>query len=304
MLHRRPCPAVLLAVLLALGAGAVRAAAGQLPSFQTAVDLVPVTVTVEHLSGGYAENLSAAQFRLLDDGMPRELAIFDGAQVPVDLVLLRDTSSSMNARLPAMRKAAARVIASLRGPDRAAIMTFGVSTRVAQPLTSDTRALGRALDRLSCEGSTSLYDALYVALHEFSARATDLRRRAIVVFSDGDDTTSLVSYDTVLDAVRRRAVATYTVRLVAPSETPDRFARPARELAELARESGASAFTARGDAQVERAYESIARDLAHQYLIGFLPPAGSIPGVHRLTVSVDAPQMKVRARGAYIVADR
>ncbi len=291
---------VLAALLLPGVVTSPLARAGQVPAFHASVDLVPITVTVEHSAGGYADGLAAAQFRLFDDGAPRDIALFDAAQVPVDLVLLLDTSSSMNARLPQMQKAATQVVRSIRPADRATIMTFGARTTVVWPLTHDTGALVRALGQLSCAGTTSLYDALYVALHEFSARGTELRRRAIVVFSDGDDTASLVSYDRVLEAARQRAVATYTVRLVSPTGSPDRFARSARELTELARETGGRAFTTKGDEQVARAYESIAHDLAHQYVLGFLPPIDTAPGVHRLTVLVNAPMVRVRARGAYL----
>lgn len=289
------------AVSVAVFVPAAALLAGQQPpAFRAGVALVPITVTVENADGTYAGGIDAARFRLLDDGAPRDIAVFDDGRVPIDLALLLDTSDSMNARLPTMKEAARRLVNALRPGDRATILSFGVRTVVRQPFTDDAAALARAIEGLTCDGSTSLYDALYVALHEFGARDTDVRRRAVVVFSDGDDTASLISFDAVLDAARRRAVATYTVRLVSPFEKVDAFARAAVELREMARETGARAFTTQGTKQASVAYESIAREISHQYVLGFVPVDGGRSGFHRVTVLVDAPRVRVRARSGYL----
>jgi VWFA-related protein len=284
-------------------ASSVVVGAGQHDSarpFRSEVSLVPVTVSVERDDGTYAAGIDVSRFHVLDEGAPRDIAVFDDGNVPIDLVLLLDTSSSMNARLSTMRSAATRIVQALRPNDRATLLSFGVRTTILQPFTSDVGVLTKALARLSCDGATSLYDALYVALHEFGSAATEIRRRAVLVLSDGDDTASLITFDVVLDEARRRAVATYTIRLMSPFEKLDPFKRSAMELREMARDTGGRAFTTQGTQEVAVAYESIAREIAHQYVLGFIPAPGEKEGFHRVTVLVNAPKVRVRARAGYL----
>ena len=272
------------------------------PSFSAGVDLVPVTVTVQQADGSYAAGLPSSSFRIFDEGAVQPIVLFDAGNIPIDLVLLLDTSASTNARLPTMQNAATRLVRALRPADRAMVLSFGARTVVVEPFTSDGHRLARAIGSLTCDGSTSLYDALYVALHQFNAPAgsTEVRRRALVVFSDGDDTTSLTAFDNVLDQARRRAVAIYTIRLVSPFEEVDRFARSAFELRQLARETGARAFTSAGTNEMANAYEAVAGDLTHQYVLGFVPTDTRNKGFHRISVVVDTPHVKLLTRAGYL----
>ena len=275
--------------------------AGQ-PSYSGGVEVVPVTVTVQRPDGSYAAGLPLSSFRIFDDGALQSIALFDAGNAPIDLILLLDTSASTNARLPTMQKAASRLVRVLRPADRAMLLSFGVRTTVVQTFTTDHEQLARAIKSLSCDGTTALYDALYVALHQFTkpSRSTEVRRRALVVFSDGDDTTSLTTFDNVLDAARRQSVATYTIRLVSPVEKVDRFARSAFELRELARETGARAFTSAGVNELAIAYESVAGDLMHQYVLGFVPVDEARKGFHRLAVVVNEPHLRLLMRAGYV----
>jgi Ca-activated chloride channel homolog len=190
-------PIAVVIVTLASAAGAPQAP----PTlFQSGVTVVPITVSVERSDGTYVSGIDASRFRLLEDGIQRDITLFDDGNVPIDLLLLLDVSGSMNARLPTMKTAAARLINALRPVDRASLLSFGVRTTVIEPFTDDGARLKRSLETISSEGSTSLYDALYVALHQFGAPGTLIRRRALVVFSDGDDTASLMTFDAALDA--------------------------------------------------------------------------------------------------------
>ena len=269
--------------------------------FTAQAQLVPVMVTVQRDDGSYVADLEASDFKVLDNGTPRDIQLFDAGTAPIDLVLLVDTSSSVNARLATIQKAATAVVGALRGEDRATLIAFGHGTRIVQPFTTDRRRVASALRRLGAGGSTSLYDALYVALHEFERQAaghTTIRRRAVVVFTDGEDTASLIGFDSVIDAARRLAVTTYTIRFVSPFERVDRFARSAVELRELARETGARAFTSSGSEQAAVAYEAVASDLTHQYVLAF-EPAGP-PGLHRIAVVVGVPHSRVLSRSGYL----
>lgn len=290
-----------LSVLMIL-VGVTVASQEKSPVYSASVNLVAMTVTIQTAHGKYVEGLTSSQVQVFDEGAAEPIAIFDAGNVPLDLVMLLDTSSSMNARLPIMKTAASRIMGTLRHNDRATLVTFGERTTIVQPFTSDHAILNTALGKLECSGSTSLYDAMYIALHEFGARATDVRRRAIVVMTDGDDTASLTSFDTLLDAARRRTVATYIVRLLATAEKPDRFAQANYELGALATDTGAKSFTAEGIEATDTVVSQIAGDLRHQYLIGFAPPGDSSGRFRRVSVKVDVPDVVVRARSGYFAA--
>jgi VWFA-related protein len=289
-------------VALALVA-AGRAQTVQPPTFASGVELVPVTVSVEASNGSYLSDLEASQFHIFEDGRPQPIALFDGGATPIDLLILLDTSDSMGAWLSTTKTAADSLVKALRPSDRASLMTFGERTVIVEPFTSDRQRLGTAIARLSNRGSTSLYDALYVALREFRPdRHTEVRRRAIVVFSDGDDTTSFTSFETLLDVARRAGVATYTIRIVSPWHAVDPVTTSAFELRQLAHDTGARAFTMQGAGELPAAYQSIARELAHQYVLGFVPSPGEGPSFRRVTVTVDAPRVQVRARAGYVAS--
>jgi Ca-activated chloride channel family protein len=271
------------------------------PTFRTGVELVPVTVSVENADGSALLGLDISKFEVRDEGKPQHITAFYAGTAPIDLVIVLDTSASMTSRLETAKQVATDLLRALKPGDRAMVMAFGARATIVQPFSSDVEALVAAMAGLSPAGGTAMYDALYVALSEFGAqRHPQMRRRAIVVFSDGDDTGSLVSFDALLDAARRVGVATYTIRLVADSEPIDRFSDEALELRVLARETGADTFTVRRGDDLGGAYRSISRDLRYQYLLGFVPQADGQIGFRHVTIEVLAPHARVRARAGFI----
>ncbi len=229
--------------------------------------------------------------------------------MPVDLIVMLDTSASMRPTMDLVHEAATGFLKTLRDGDRGAVVSFATAVRVLQPLTSDQEALQAAVRSTTADGNTSLNTAVYVTLKAFglaAAQSGDVRRQAIVVLSDGADTASRLSFDDVVDLARQMGVSIYTVSL------RSRFAavtRPAgSEEAEyamktLARETGAQAFFVAEDG-LNRVYASIAAELASQYSIGYVPVNAAPDGTfHRVRVQVvTRPQLFSRTRLGYIAA--
>lgn len=144
-----------------------------------------------------------------------------------------------------------------------------------------------------------------MALKQFGSLdplTSEVRRRAIVLLSDGDDTTSLVSFDSLLELVRRSGTAVYVISFNVHGQPDDRVIdQGVYRMRVLARETGASAFFPRTITDLDGVYQEIARELAHQYALAYVPAAASRRGEFRkVAVTVDQADARVRTRSGYI----
>jgi Ca-activated chloride channel family protein len=230
--------------------------------------------------------------------------------VPVDLILMLDTSSSMADKMPAVHTAAINFLRTLRPDDRGAVVTFSDNVQVLEKLTPDRSRLELAVQSTTARGGTSLNTALYVALREFSGSKDDgaLRRRAIALLSDGEDTSSVVSFDDVLALARKSAVNIYTIAL----QSPPPVAAPRRLLSSsqyalksLSQETGAAAFFPEQITQLQGVYSAIAQELSSQYSLGYSSSNSRADGRFRRIVVrvVSHPGMRPRARAGYMADD-
>jgi len=187
--------------------------------------------------------------------------------------------------------------------------------RAVQDFTSNTGELISALSRVHADGETALYTALYVTLDKFRRMLPtndEVRRQAIVVLTDGEDTTSAIRYEDVLDAARRAGVAIYTISIISPFEAETlttlgerRFASEADyALRTLARETGGRAFFPIALRELAGVYRSVADELATEYALGYVPKVIGNDGVfHRLAVRIlSHPEARPRTRTGYYAA--
>lgn len=302
------------AFLCAAGPAAAQSAPSAEPVFRSTTSLVALNVIVTDQQKRFSSGLSAGDFQVFEDGVLQDLEFFAAAEVPLDLILLLDASSSMNDKLKLVHEAAAGFINSMRPDDRGAVVGFSDHVRVLQPLTSDRDAVRAAIQQTGAKGATSLYNAVYVALKEFgraAAQSGDVRRQAIVVLSDGEDTASLMSFDDVLNLAKRSGVSIYTIGL--RSEYDVRKAQKAghRYFSEadysmktIAQETGAQAFFPDSINDLADVYAAIADELASQYAIGYVPQNTRTDGRYRRVVVrvVDRPELKTRTRTGYYLA--
>ena len=186
-------------------------AAQQLPAFRASVDVVSLSVTVTDPSGRYVTDLTRDQFHVFEDGAEQEVTTFNRKTVPIALALLLDTSASMSDRMGTAQEAAIGFARRLGPEDLGELVGFSYQVQVLQGFTSDQDALERAVRKTMAGGPTPLYQAVYISLKELkkirAASAQEIRRQAIVVFTDGEDTSSLVAYDELLDLAKRSETA-------------------------------------------------------------------------------------------------
>lgn len=283
----------------------------QLPgsTFRATASLVAINVTVMNGSK-LVSGLSRDQFVVYEDGIPQQVQFFESSRVPVDIILLLDTSSSMRHRMPTVHKAATNFMKVLRPGDRGAVVAFNEHVKVLQDLTSDQAAIAAAIAAATPSGSTALHNALYISLKEFGRRALaagDIRRQTIAVLSDGEDTASLIAFEDVVALARRMGVSIYPISVQpaeAPATTSRLESRASVALQDLARETGARAFFPSGIDELKSAYEAIAAELAAQYSIGYLPADDRVDGrFRRIQVSIPAnPGLRPRTRTGYTAA--
>jgi Ca-activated chloride channel family protein len=287
-------------------------AGAQSPTFRSSTQLVNLNVTVVGPEAKVVGGLTQDQFEVFEDGVRQELKFFAPGDMPLDVVVLLDTSASMAGSLPLVQNAASRFIQALGADDRATIMGISSGLRILQPFTDDKAALVSAVKATKAAGRTPLYAAIYTALRELEkGRPTYAtpRRQAVVVLSDGQDTASGFGFDELMENVRRQAVAIYAI---APRPSPIVKAQREAvfgesthvqdfELRKLATETGARAFFPVALHELTGVYDDIADELAHQYSLGYQSTNPKLDGsFRRIALRITAPGAKWRTRAGYV----
>ena len=212
-------------------------------------------------------------------------------------------------KMPSVHEAAINFLRTLRAGDRGAVVTFADGVQILEKLSPDRGKLEQAVHRTAARGGTALNNALYVALREFGGGAREqgpVRRRAIALLTDGEDTSSVVSFDDVMGLARKAGVNVYTIALQstipAMATTGRRFLSPSQfSLKSLSQETGAEAFFPAQVTELQGVYGSIAQELSSQYSIGYSPSNSRADGRFRRIVVrvVSHPEMRPRARAGY-----
>ena len=302
------------AVVLVTIAVAGHTIAAQNARYKSGVELVPLTVTVTDREGRYVPNLTAADFAVFEDGRPQLVSQFAAGHVPLDVGFLIDTSSSMRDHLPLAQKAARGLVRQLRDGDRGAVTGIASTVVLQQPLTPDLARVDGALGATHASGNTALYEALYVALRQYQQERLDtaeVRRRVIVLLSDGVDTSSHVAFEDVLDLLRRVDVTIYVVSLaddpslLRGAGTERVSFESAHALSSFAHESGGRLFTPRAARELPAIYDAIGQELSNQYVLGYVPAGSGGDGRFRhVWVGVLAPRAAMARTRAGYCADR
>jgi len=282
--------------------------------FRSGVDLVPLNVVVTDTRQKFVSGLTAQDFAVFEDGVQQDVSFFSASHVPLDLAILLDTSASMTDKMASVQEAATGFASSLREGDRAMVVDIKDATRILQPLTSDLAAATSAIKSTAAKGGTGLYNGLYLTLKELvkeRRNATDVRRQAIVVLSDGDDTTSLITFDDVMDTAKRSGIAIYTITLrsqwtLQESAQSGRrfFSEPEYAMKALAQETGARSFFPTAIAELNGVYGSIADELASEYALGYTPKNPKQDGAFRRIIVrvMERPGVRTRTRSGYMAA--
>lgn len=265
-----------------------------LAQFSSRVQLVEVYASVTDAAGEPVTGLRSEDFVVTEDGRPQEITTFAAGEFPLTVALGVDRSWSMAGEKLANAKQATRsFLGLLRPSDRSMIVAISSEADVIAPLSSDRAAQLGAVQQLDPWSTTALHDAIVASLDRLEPEAG---RQALIVFSDGVDRYSAASAADVLARARRSPALVY----------PIAFGRTRPPLmAELAVLTGGRSFLLRDTRQLEPTLATIARELRHQYLLGYTPARPFVRGASEwrsigVTLRAPRPGVRVRARDGYM----
>ena len=283
---------------------AVVAAQAPQPSFRTGVELVSLNVTVSE-GQHYLTDLEQGDFNVYEDGVQQNITFFNKTNLPISLALLLDTSASMDTKLPTAQEAAVGFAKRLRKQDLAEVIDFDNRVSVLQAFTNSSPELEQAIRRTSAGGSTSLYNAVYIALKDLkkavAKNTDDIRRQAIIVLSDGEDTSSLLPFEEVLDLAKRSETAIYSIGLRDNESGGSKLFKEAEfVLKQFSQETGGRAFFPNQLSDLSTVYGQIADELSSQYTVGYTSKNPKRDGAwRRLVVRVNRPNVSTRTKLGY-----
>jgi Ca-activated chloride channel family protein len=210
----------------------------------------------------------------------------------------------MEGKLATAQEAAIGFARRLRKTDVMQVIEFDSQVNIVQEFTSDIPTLEKAIQSTTVNGSTSLYNAIYIALKNLrrnrAKNADEIRREAIVVLSDGDDTSSLIEYDEVLDLAKRSETAIYSIGLRQGNEARREFKEAEFVLRQLSTETGGRVFFPTSAAELPKIYEQIADELSSQYALAYSSKNALRNGAwRRIAIRVARPGLNARTRQGY-----
>lgn len=271
--------------------------------FKSGVDLVALDVCVRNRNGRPTARLKPEDFLILENNVPQQIALFSAeGRTRLAVALLVDNSHSMaGSRLERARVAAAEFIGILRSDDLVEVISFNERANLRYPLGTNHQQAKLSLNEISATGMTGLYEAALVALgrlaHAQRSRAVEYRK-VMVLLSDGEDTSSRLSFDDVLEDARRSGVLVYTISL--RTDQHDRVVAPPWQMAHLANDTGGRAVGVRDLASLTQIYRDIGAEILDLYRLGYVPSAPVRDGTWRsVSVRVPAKDLVIRTRSGY-----
>lgn len=277
----------------------------QPPKLRSGVELVSLSVSVTDANGKYVTSLEQDDFEVFEDGVKQTISFFSRRQQPIALAVLIDTSNSMEDKLTTAQEAAVGFAKRLQPDDVAEVIGFNSQVQILQDFTNDATALENAIRSTRAEGSTALYNAIYISLKELRKirprTEEEIRRQAIVVLSDGDDTSSLLPYEEVLDLAKRSETVIYTIGLREQREgTRPTFREAEYVLRQLAKETGGQSFFPTSVQELPKIYDQISQELSTLYSIAYSSKNPLRNGAwRRIVVRLSKPGMSARTRQGY-----
>jgi Ca-activated chloride channel homolog len=275
--------------------------------FRAGVDLVSLNVTVTDGTTHYVTDLTQDDFSVFEDGVKQDVTFFNHSNLPIALSLLVDTSASMESKLQTAQEAAIGFARKMRPQDLAEVIDFDNRVNVLQPFTNNVQELEQAIRKTSAGGSTSLFNAVYIALKDLkkvvAKNVDEIRRQAIIVLSDGEDTSSLLPFEEVLDLAKRSETAIYSIGLrsnEALSPSTKGFKEAEFNLRQFSQETGGRAFFPNQLSDLNNVYGQIADELSSQYTVGYSSRNGKRDGSwRRVIVRVNRANLTARTKQGY-----
>jgi Ca-activated chloride channel homolog len=271
------------------------------------VDVVSVTAVVFDKGGHLVHGLGPQDVTLLEDGVPQELSFFreassaggPAARVPLSVVLVLDTSGSMggpkNQTLGFLQQAVLSFVYKLDDVDQALVVSFNDTVKASTDFSGDAERLELFVDGLQAWGGTSLYDAVQYSLERIASRPG---RKALVVFTDGEDTTSSLTARNVVDYARSVEATVYGIGFSGTQGSSRGFLRT------IAGETGGRCFTPDKVGELAKIFNEISEELANHYLLSYTPKRAADRTWRRIELRVKRPGLEVRVRKGYFAVPR
>jgi VWFA-related protein len=299
--------AACLAIAL-LPASTARAQAPESPPpivVEADVQMVAVTAVVFDKGGHFVRGLTPKDIQVLEDGVPQEVTIFREArggeeQIPLSVALVLDTSGSMKESLTFLQEAATSFVYKFDEVDQTLVVSFNETIKGSSDFSDDLDRAERFINGLQAWGGTSLYDAIDYSLLRIKDRSG---RKAVVVFSDGADTTSALDSKAVIE--RAKAVEATIYGIAFKGNNPGLGGGSAKGLlTKLADETGGEVYSPDKVGDLRKVFSAIADELRNHYLLAYAPAREADNSWRKLDVKIARPGVEVRVRKGYVAAKR
>ena len=307
MIRRALVSALVLASLALSGSAPVKAQdpAPRIKPFtlEVAVDVVSVTAVVFDKKGNFIRDLGTDDIKLYEDGVLQSVDYFreassdEGERVPLSIVLALDTSGSMNRSMRFLQEAVLNFVYKLEEVDTAMVVSFNESVKGSAEFTGDIDRLERFVDGLQAWGGTSLYDALHYALNRIRDAPG---RKAVIVFSDGADTTSSMRDREVVDYASAVEATVYCIGF----KGSGRGGSASGFLKKIAKETGGQFFSPGNVSDLIKVFNAISDELKNHYLLAYTPKREADGSWREIKLEVTRPDTKVRVRKGYFHIER
>lgn len=276
-------------------------------TFRTGTDVVAVEASVSR-DKRPVTGLKSSDFELLDNGVPQQISDLSYERLPIDVTVVLDVSASVTgAVLDQLREAVRQLKADLGSRDRLKLVAFNMQVRRLADFEAPAAATDTAFASLSGRGSSAIFDSVAVQL---ASPALEGRRHLIVLFTDGEDSSSVSDPETLFDVAGR---TTATVDIVLASTAPERssatpFARSpgrppmtvGRMYDQLARETGGRVVMTTAGENLASTFRRTLAGFRASYVLYFTPHGVAPSGAHTIDVRVKQDGAEVRARRGYI----
>ena len=272
------------------------------------VNVVSVTAVIFDKAGRFVKALGTKDVLLYEDGVKQEVTYFreasgEGEKIPLSVVLVLDTSGSMVPNMRFLQEAAGNFLYKLEEGDSAMVVSFNESVKGSGEFTEDVDRLEQAINGLQAWGGTSLYDSVHYALGRVKDQPG---RKAVVVFSDGADTTSSMNDQAVVDYAK---AVEATIYIIGFRGSPALFgSSPKGFYRKLADETGGAFFFPDKVGELNKIFTEISNELKNHYLLSYSPlraPDGSYRAITLKLVSPEAAKSyEVRVRKGYFAVKR
>jgi Ca-activated chloride channel family protein len=268
------------------------------------VDLVNVLFTVADRNGRFITNLQKDDLKVLEDEKQQTISNFSNeTNLPLSIALVFDTSASVLGRLQFEQEAASQFFYTTlrRSTDKATVIAFDKTVVVAQDFTDNTELLTKAIGKIHASGSTSLFDAVYLAMTQKLVGQPG--RHVLVIISDGEDNSSERSIDEAIEMAQKTDTVIYAVSTNSTELFGSDRDRGNKFLKRLSEETGGRVFLPIKSEDLTKSFLQISEELRSQYTLAYRSTNTKTDGAYRkIRLALSNKQYKVRARDGYFAA--